>query len=42
MIRWRDYPIFTESISTLKDTSMDKHDIGNPAYMTERDDPAVV
>ena len=41
MIRWRDYPIFTESISTLKDTSMDKHDIGNPAYMTGRDDPAV-
>lgn len=41
MIRWRDYPIFTESISTLKDTSIDKHDIGNPAYMTERDDPAV-
>lgn len=41
MIHWRDSSILTESISTLKETSIDKHDSRNPAFMTESEMPAV-
>lgn len=41
MIHWRDYPILTESVSTLRATSIDKHDSGSPAFMTDSEIPAV-
>ncbi len=41
MIKLSDYPIFSENISTLKETSVDKRDCNNYTYMTESNRPAV-
>lgn len=34
LIRFDDYPILKNNISTLKETSVDKHDLNNIRYMT--------
>ena len=34
MISFDDYPILRNNVSTLKETSIDKHDINNIKYMT--------
>ncbi len=41
MIKLSDYPIFSENLSTLKETSVDKSDHNNYVYMTESNRPVV-
>lgn len=41
MIKLSDYPIFSENLSTLKETSVDKRDSNNYIYMTESNRPVV-
>lgn len=41
MIKLSDYPIFSENLSTLKETSVDKRDSNNYICMTESNRPVV-
>lgn len=41
MIRFDDYPILKNNVSTLKETSVDKHDLNNIKYMTSSKRTAV-
>lgn len=41
MISFDDYPILKNNVSTLKETSIDKHDMNNIKYMTSSEREAV-